>query len=49
MAGAAIVPRSSQSAHLKENLDDVSKFELSVEEMTSMGWVPQVEREKTEL
>lgn len=36
--GAAIVPRSSQSAHLKENLRDVSTFTLTEEEMASMGW-----------
>jgi diketogulonate reductase-like aldo/keto reductase len=38
IAGAAIVPRSSQSAHLKENLEDVSKFELTAGEMSVLGW-----------
>ena len=36
--GAAIVPRSSQSAHLKENIHDVTKFTLTAAEMESMGW-----------
>jgi diketogulonate reductase-like aldo/keto reductase len=38
ITGAAIVPRSSQSHHLKENLKDVSTFKLTDEEMESMGW-----------
>lgn len=47
--GAAIVPRSSKSAHLKENLQAVSTFELTDEEMESMGWRSSEVTTKTEL
>lgn len=36
--GAAIVPRSSKSAHLKENLLAQTSFSLSRDEMRALGW-----------
>jgi diketogulonate reductase-like aldo/keto reductase len=35
--GAAIIPRSSQEAHLKENID-VFGFNLTDEQMEELGW-----------
>ena len=49
IAGAVIVPRSSQSEHLKSNLNDVTTFELSADEMTSLGWIQQSPSETNEL
>jgi diketogulonate reductase-like aldo/keto reductase len=46
--GCAVIPRSSQSEHLKENLE-VFKWSLTREEMNSLGWTKDILSENEEL